>query len=75
MTIWIIAVAVAIYFILGALLALKYFREEGKYDSPLECFGAMAIVFVLGVAMFVCLALRHVTIRLIRWVKTRDTPR
>ena len=75
MTIWIIAVAVAIYFILGALMALKYFREEGKYDPPLECFGAMAIVFVLGVAMYVCLALKHIPIRLIRWAKTRDTSR
>ena len=70
MTIWIIAVA--IYFILGALMALKYFREEGKYDPPLECFGAMAMVFVLGVAMFAYLALRHVAIRLIRWGKTRN---
>ena len=69
MTIWIIAVAV--YFILGALLALKYFREVGKYDPPLECFAAMAMVFVIGVAMFTCLALRHVAIRLIRWAKTR----
>ena len=75
MTIWIIAIVVAIYFILGALLALKYFREEGKYDPPLVCFGAMAIVFVIGVAMFVCLALRHVTIRLIRWGKNRGTSR
>ena len=73
MTIWIIAIAVAIYSVLGALLALKYFREEGKYDPPLECFGAMALVFVLGVAMFVCLALRHVTIRLIRWGKNLGT--
>ena len=72
MTIWIIAVAVAIYFILGALLALKYFREEGKYDPPLECFGAMAMVFVIGVVVFAYLALRHVTIRLIRWRKTRN---
>ena len=74
MTIWIIAVAVAIYFILGALLALKYFREEGKYDHPLERFGATAMVFVIGVAMFAYLALRHVITRLIRWAKTRDTP-
>ena len=58
MTIWIIAIAVAIYFVLGALLALKYFREDGKYDPPLECFVAMAIVFVLGVAMFAYLALK-----------------
>ena len=58
MTIWIIAIAVAIYFILGALMELKYFREEGKYDPPLECFGAMAVVFVLGVALFAYLALK-----------------
>ena len=74
MTIWIIAIAVAIYSILGALLALKYFREEGKYDPPLECFGIMAIVFVMGVALFVYLALSHITMRLIRWVKTRGNP-
>ena len=73
MTIWIIAVAVAIYFILGVLLALEYFREEGKYDPPLERFGIMAIMFVIGVVIFAYLALRHVTIRLIRWRKTRDT--
>ena len=75
MTIWVITIAVAIYFILGALLALKYFREEGKYDPPLECFGAMAVVFVLGVALFAYLALRHVTIRLIRWGKNRGASR
>ena len=74
MTIWIIAIAVAIYFILGALLALKYFREEGKYDPPLECFGAMALVFVVGVAHFVYLALKMTISRLIRWGKTRGKP-
>ena len=72
MTIWIIAIAVAIYSILGALLALKYFREEGKYDPPLECFGVMAIVFVVGVALFVYLALKVTISRLIRWWKTRN---
>ena len=71
MTIWIIAIAVVVYFILGALLALKYFREEGKYDPPLECFGAMAMVFLLGVVMHVSMALRHITIRLIRWGTSR----
>ena len=75
MTIWIIAIAVAIYSILGALLALKYFREEGKYDPPLECFGGMAMVFLLGVAMHVSMALRHVITCLIHWRKNRDTPR
>ena len=74
MTIWIITIAVAIYSVLGALLALKYFREEGKYDPPLECFGAMAIVFVLGVVMYVCLALKMTISRLIRWGKTRGKP-
>ena len=69
MIVWIIAIAVAIYFVLGALMALKYFREEGKYDPPLECFGAMAIVFVVGVALFVYLALKVTTSRLIRWGK------
>ena len=75
MTIWIIAIAVVIYFILGALMALKYFREEGKYGPPLECFGIMAVMFVIGAVVFAYLALRHVTIRLIRWTKTRDTSR
>lgn len=72
MTIWIIAIAVAIYSVLGALLALKYFREEGKYDPPLECFGAMAVVFVLGVALFVYLGLKMLISRLNRWRKTRN---
>ena len=75
MTIWIIAIAVAIYFILGALLALKYFREEGKYDPPLECFGAMAIVFILGVAFFVYLGLKMLISSLNFGGKNRDTPR
>lgn len=72
MTIWIIAIAVAIYFILGALLALKYFREEGKYDPPLECFGVMVIVFVMGVAFFVYLGLKTLIYRLNHWRKTRN---
>ena len=70
MTIWIIAVA--IYFILGALLALKYFREDGKYDPPLECFVAMAVVFVVGVALFVYFGLKILISRLNRWRKTRN---
>ena len=74
MTIWIIAIAVAIYFTLGALMALKYFREEGKYDPPLECFGAMTMVFVIGVAFFAYLALKMAISRLIRWGKTRGKP-
>lgn len=72
MTIWIIAIVVAIYFILGALLALKYFREEGKYDPPLECFGVMAIVFVMGVAIFVYLGLKMLISRFNHWRKTRN---
>ena len=69
MIVWIIAIAVVIYFILGALMALKYFREEGKYDPPLECFGTMTIVFVMGVAFFAYLALKMLISRLNRWRK------
>ena len=69
MIVWIIAIAVVIYFILGALMALKYFREEGKYDPPLECFRAMTIVFVMGVAFFAYLALKMLISRLNHWRK------
>ena len=66
---------IAIYFTLGALLALKYFLEWGKHNPPLECFGTMAIVFVIGVVAFVYFAVVHVITQLIRWRKNRDTSR
>lgn len=64
-----IVYAVAIYFLIGAILALKYFCQEGKYERPLEGIAIAAIVFVAAPVAIVYLTIKNMVIWFKLWKK------
>lgn len=64
-----IVYAVAIYFIIGAILALKYFCQEGKYERPLDGIAIAAIVLVIGPVAIVYLTIKNMVIWFKLWKK------
>lgn len=69
MTIWIITVAVAIYFILGGLMAAKYYREDGRHERLFEGIAIAGIVFIFGPTVIVYLATKDTIKRFKLWRK------
>ena len=64
-----IVYAVAVYFIIGAILALKYLCQEGKYEHPLDGIAIAAIVFVAAPIVIVYLTIKNMVIWLKLWKK------
>lgn len=75
MTIWIIAIAVAIYFFVGGLMAAKYYREDGRHERLFDGIAVAGIVFIFGPAVIVYLATKDTIARFNLWRKNRDTSR
>lgn len=64
-----IVYAIAIYFIIGVILALKYLCQEGKYEHPLEGIAIAAIVFVAAPAAIVYHTIKNMVIWFKLWKK------
>lgn len=75
MTIWVITVAVAIYFSVGGFMVAKYYREDGRHERLLDGIAIAGIVFTFGPVVIVYLATKDTIKRFNLWRKDRDTSR
>ena len=71
MTIYILIV----YLFAGGLMAVKYYREEGKYERLLDGIAIASIVSIFGPVVIVYLAAKNVIAWFNLWRKDRDTSR
>ena len=64
-----IVYAVTLYFFVGAILALKYFCQEGKYEHLLDRIAIATMVLVAGPVAIVHYIVKNMIFRFKLWRK------
>ena len=64
-----------VYLFIGGLIAVKYYKEEGKHERLLDGIAIASIVSIFGPIVVAYLATKNVIVRFNLWRKNRDTSR